>query len=103
MLEVNKDNFEKEVANSDVPVLIDFWAPWCVNCKTLMPHLEKISEENANVKFVKVNVDEDPEIASKYKVMGLPTIVLLKDNEAVLKESGSNSHTKLKNYIQNNF
>lgn len=102
MLDITLDNFEQEVTKSDVPVLIDFWAPWCVNCKTLLPNLEKISEENPNVKFVKVNVDEYPEIAGKYKVMGLPTIALVDKDEAVFKEVGASSHIKLREYIKNN-
>ena len=75
-LQITKANFEAEVQNSELPVVVDFWAPWCGPCRMTGPIIEELSEEMAGtVKVGKVNVDEEPELAQKYGVMSIPTIV----------------------------
>jgi thioredoxin 1 len=75
-LQINKTNFESEVLQSTLPVLVDFWAPWCGPCKMLAPVLEEIAGEQAGrVKIVKVNLDENPELAQKYGVQAIPTLL----------------------------
>lgn len=79
-LEINKTNFDELVLQSEVPVLVDFWAPWCGPCRMLGPVIDKLSEDNQDkgVKIVKINVDENQEIAVKYGVRGIPCIIALK-------------------------
>ncbi|MGI5978090.1 MAG: thioredoxin [Oscillospiraceae bacterium] len=70
-------NFEAEAVNSDKPVLIDFWASWCGPCRMLSPVVDEIADERSDIKVCKVNVDEEPELASKYGVMSIPTLIVL--------------------------
>ncbi len=82
MIEVNETNFTEIVENSDIPVLVDFWAPWCGPCKALTPTVEKIAQElEGKLKVVKINIDEAPAIAGKYSVMSIPTLILFKDGQ----------------------
>lgn len=79
---VNSQTFEAEVLKSDLPVLVDFWAPWCGPCKALNPILEKVEAEiDGKIRIVKVNIDESPDIASKYSIMSIPTLLIFKDGE----------------------
>ena len=77
VLHINKHNFHEEVLNSDKPVLLDFWAPWCGPCRMLSPILDEIAAERSDVKVCKVNVDEEFELASRYKVVSIPTMLLM--------------------------
>jgi thioredoxin 1 len=77
--EINDQNFESEVIKSGIPVAVDFWAPWCGPCRALAPITEKLSEAyTGKVKFCKINVDENPEMAGKYKVMSIPLVLFFK-------------------------
>ena len=84
VIEINDQNFENEVIKCTIPVVVDFWAPWCGPCHIIAPVTEKLSEEYANqVKFCKLNVDENPEMAQKYRVMSIPLLLLFKDGQQV--------------------
>ena len=87
--EVTDNSFESEVLQSDVPVLVDYWAPWCGPCKMATPVLEKIAGEyEGRLKVCKVNVDEQRETASRYRIMSIPTMFLFKDGEMVSQIMG---------------
>jgi len=82
MLELTKDNFKKEVLDSDKPVLVDFWATWCMPCKMIAPIVNEISNEyNGKCKVAKLNIDDAMEIATRFGVMNIPTIILFKDGK----------------------
>lgn len=85
---VNKDNFEKEVLGSDKPVLIDFWAAWCGPCRMLSPVVDEIAEEREDIKVCKVNVDDEPELASRFQVMSIPSLFVVKGGEITAQSVG---------------
>ncbi len=89
ILTVTKENFEQEVLKNSKPVLVDFWAPWCGPCRMIGPILEEIASENDSFVVGKVNVDEQKELAEKFSVMTIPTLVVFKDGSAVETVVGS--------------
>lgn len=95
MLNITKENFNEEVLNSKGLVLVDFWATWCGPCRALGPILEDFTNEYTNVKVGKINVDEQPELASQFRVMSIPTLLLFKDGEVVKKSVGLLSKDEL--------
>ena len=88
-ININKNNFENEVLNSDKTVLLDFWASWCAPCRMVVPIVEEIAGERGDIKVGKINVDEEPELANKFSIMSIPTLVVMKNGKIVQQVSGA--------------
>ena len=98
---VTSENFENEVLNADVPVIVDFWAEWCVPCKMIQPILEEVSNDYAGkLKVAKVNVDEEGELAGQYNVISIPTLLLFKDGTVVNQQVGAGSRQNIEQLFQ---
>ena len=92
---INKSNFSEEVIHSDRPVLLDFWAPWCGPCRMVGPIVEEIASERADIKVGKVNVDEQPELAGRFGVMSIPTLVVMKNGRVVRQTMGARPKSQI--------
>lgn len=102
VLELNGQNFESEVVNSDVPVLVDFWAPWCGPCKQIGPIIEELAGEfEGQAKVGKVNVDNNQDLAAKFGIRGIPTVMLFKGGESVNNFVGMKPKQELADAISN--
>ncbi len=94
-ININKSNFVDEVIRSDRPVLLDFWAPWCGPCRMVGPILEEIAQERGDIKVGKINVDEQPELAAKFGVMGIPTLAVLKNGKITAQATGARPKSQI--------
>ena len=88
VIHINKHNFHEEVVNSEKPVLLDFWAPWCGPCRMISPEVEQIAAERKDIRVAKVNVDENPELASRFRVYSIPTLAVMKEGRETSRTSG---------------
>jgi thioredoxin 1 len=103
MLDVTDSTFKQEVIESEVPVLVDFWAPWCGPCRTLTPILEEISIElNGKIKVVKVNIDDNRDTAAALQVRAIPTLALFNQGQLVDSRVGAQSKGKLTAFLETN-
>ena len=100
VLHINDADFESIVVNSDIPVLLDFWAPWCGPCKMIAPVLDELAPEFAGkVKIVKMNVDDNQTTPAQFGVRSIPTLLLIKNGQVVATQVGSLPKTQLANFI----
>ena len=88
-ININKNNFQNEVLNSEKKVLLDFWAPWCGPCRMVVPIVEEIADERPDIKVGKINVDEEAELASQFGIMSIPTLVVIENGNIVNQAMGA--------------
>ena len=100
VISINKTNYEKEVLNSDKKVLLDFYADWCGPCRMVAPVVDEIAKEHPEYKIGKVNVDEQPELASSFGVMSIPSIFVLEGGKVIKKTLGARSKTELLSMLE---
>ena len=99
VLHINKENFDNEVLRSDKTVLVDFWATWCGPCKMLAPILDEVANERPDIKVCKIDVDEQPELASQYGIMSIPTLMVVKDGKIVSQSTGARPKAQILNML----
>lgn len=100
LIKFTRENFDNEALNSELPVLIDFYAEWCGPCRMLGPIIDEIAEEATTFKVGKVNIDEQPELATKYQVMSVPTLVVIKNGAVVNRITGVTSKQKVLDMLE---
>ena len=94
-ININKNNFQNEVLNSEMPVLLDFWAPWCGPCRMVSPIVDEIAAERGDIKVGKVNVDEERELAAQFGVMSIPTLAVMKGGKVVNQMVGARPKSQI--------
>ncbi len=101
VLKITKDNFEQEVIQSDKPVLLDFWASWCGPCKMVSPIVDQVAGETGNMaKIGKINIEEEPELAKEFRIMSIPTLVVMKEGKIVQSVIGVQSKQSILSMVQ---
>lgn len=100
ILNITKENFQSEVLEAKKPVVVDFWAPWCGYCRRISPALDQIGEDNEDVKIGKINIDEQMELAEKFQVMTIPTMILFKDGKAGEPLVAAQSREQIEKWMQ---
>ena len=100
LTEVTDTNFQAEVLESETPVLVDFWAPWCGPCRIIAPSLEELNDEMDNLRVVKLNVDENQQTAAQYDVMSIPTLIVFKNGQPAKKIIGAMPKKRLEQEIE---
>jgi len=103
MRNITKEQWDKQVLNSDKPVFVDFWATWCGPCSMVAPIVEELANEyDSKVNFVKVDVDQNKELASRYNVFSIPNLVIFRNGEVIAQHAGASSKESIRNYIDKN-
>ncbi len=102
IIEITKDNFEGEVMQSSAPVLLDFWAEWCGPCRMISPIVDEVSEQRSQIKVGKVNVDNEPELATAFGIDSIPTLILVKNGEVAAKSIGYNPKSAVEAFLDKN-
>ena len=99
--EISDQSFEKEVINADLPVLVDFWAPWCGPCRALAPTLEEVAKENnGKIKILKISVDDNPKMAAQYNIRSIPALLLFNKGTMISSHLGTISKSKLITFLE---
>lgn len=99
-INVTKENFAEKVLNAKVPVLVDFWAPWCAPCRMFSPVVSEFAEEHGDVAVCKVNVDDEPELAEKYGITSIPSLLLFKNGEVAASTVGFHTKDELEVFVK---
>ena len=101
LLEVNSDSFKTEVLNSDIPVLVDFWAQWCMPCRMIAPIIDELSKGyKGKIKFVKVNVDNNTQLATDLEILSIPVLIIFKDGKEIKRIQGANPKPVIQKEIE---